>query len=406
MCFLVESLVFAVTCPSSTCDVTIDSTTAKSVAEQVIEFRRNRSFTICIDQGTYNATNGIRLNFYSFSNVVLQKNPSANGTATIKCPQYTSDGDYNGIGFANSENITVCGLSFAGCGPRTSSLYFQRSQNVQIVHSTFHHNKNSGVGIYIGKNFTIVNCTFSGSVGLQQDDPSLLLEQLLYRFGGAGLGISLRNIADSAIIVQNCTFQNNVAYKRINNTVNDSRTYQYLPFGSGAAVYIRMKNVARYSLKFVDCQFFNNTALHQGGAIAIFVLDSRDNFIEINRCKFIDNKAVGYVFLNQEYDALGGYETLDEFIREVNVNFSVDNFESFVANARNVSTKLITEAGGVAGSLQMALFGNSEFNRLCIRNSIFKRNLAFGAAGFGFILQGSLYNVNNGLNTNRVWVDR
>ena len=401
---LVETLVFAVTCPSSTCDVTINSI-AKSVAEQVIESRRNASFTICIDQGTYNATNRTSLNFHSFSNVVLQKHPSANGTAIIKCPQY-SDDDFIGLGFVNAKNITICGLSFAGCGPKTVSLFFQSSQNVQICHSTFHRNKNSGVGIHNGKNFVLVNCTFSGNVGLQQDNASYLVEFLSYRFGGAGLGISLQNISDSAITVQNCTFQNNVAYKRINNTVNDSRTYQYLPFGSGAAVYIRMKNVARYSLKFVDCQFYNNTALHQGGAIAIFVLDSRDNFIEINHCKFIDNKAIGYFLLNQEYDALSGYEALDRFIMKTNINFSVDNLEGFVANARYVSTNVITETGGIAGSLLMALYGNSEFNKLYIRNSIFKRNLAFGAAGIGFFVRGNLYSLNSGLNTNQVWVDR
>ena len=406
MCSMIlESLVFAVTCPSSTCDITIDSA-VKSVAEQVIESQRNTSFTVCIDQGTYNATNGTRLNFYNFSHVVLQKHPSAHGTATIKCPHYTSDGDYNGLGFTNTENISICDLSFAECGPKSVGLFFQRSQNVQIVHSNFHHNKNSGIGMHNGKNFTIVNCTFSWSVGLQQDDPSYLLEELLFRFGGAGLAISLERIVDSAITVRNCIFQNNIAHKRINNAADDSRTYQYLPFGNGAAVHIHIKNVARYSLQFVGCHFYNNTALHQGGAIAIFVLDSQETFIEINHCNFIDNKAIGYFLLDQEYDTSGGSENLDKFINEANVNFSVDRFEGFIANARNVSTKLITEAGGVGGSLLMALYGNSEFNRLCIRNSFFERNLAFGAAGFGYFVRENLYNVNNGVNTNQLWVDR
>jgi len=406
MCsMLLESLVFAVTCPSSTCDITINST-AKSVAERVIEYRSNTSFTICIDQGTYNATNGTRLNFYSFSHVVLQKHPSASGTATIKCPYYTSDDDYNGLGFTKSENISICDLSFVECGPKSVGLFFQRSQNVQIIHSNFYHNKNSGVGMHNGKNFTIVNCNFSESIGLQQDDPLYLVENLLYWFGGASLAISLQNITNSTTTVRNCIFQNNIALKRINNTVNDTRTYHYVPFGNGAAVFIRLKNVTHYSLQFVSCHFYNNTALHQGGAIAMFVLDSRDNFIEVNYCNFTDNKAVGYFLLNQEHDISGGSETLDKLIREVNLNFSVENFERFVANVRNIPTKSITEAGGVAGSLLMALYGNSEFNRFCIRNSIFKRNLAFGASGFGFFVRGNLYSVSNGLNTNQVWVDR
>ena len=395
----------AVTCPSSKCDVTINSTD-KSVAEWVNESGRTTSFTICISSGTYNATGGTRFNFYYFSNVVLQKHPLAKGTATIQCPNYTTNGDYNGIGFTNSENITVCDLSFTGCGPKTSSLYFQRSRNVHVVHSAFHHNKNSAVGIYIGRNFTIVNCTFSGSIGLQRDDLSLSIEHLLYRFGGAGLGISLQSITDSSITVVNCTFQDNIAYKRINTTVNDNRTYQYLPFGSGAAVYVRMQNVTRYSIKFLYCKFYNNTALHRGGAIAMFILDSRDNFIEVNHCKFIDNRAIGYFLLNQEYDTLGSYETLDKFIAETNKNFSVNNFRGLFEKTKTISIHFIVEAGGVAGSLLMAIYGNSEFNKLCIKNSIFKRNFAFGAAGFGFFIRSSLNNVSNGVNSNQVWVDR
>ena len=405
---LVESIAAGVICPTSSCDVTIDSKAINSIVsleERVIELVESQwssSLTICIYPGVYNATSGRSLNFYNFSNIVMQKDPYSDGEVTIRCPYYTSydEFEYNGLGFFNAENITICGLSFTECGSITSGLYFENSKNVQIIHSTFSRNTNTGVGINLGKNFTIINCTFAVNVGMQLDDTSYLIQDLSYKFGGTGLGISLENITDFNMVVDNCTFENNVAHKTINNSMDDERTYQYVPFGSGAAIYVRMKNAAHCSIKIIDSYFYNNTASHQGGAIAMFLTDSSNNMVEVSNCLFFDNKAIGYFLVNQEYD------DLDVFIAEVNVNFSVNNFDNFVKNARNISSKKISQTGGVAGSLLMAFYGNSEFNRLCIKDSSFKRNLAFGAAGIGFFIRGNLFNVSNGLNSNWMWVDR
>ena len=398
---LMESLVVGVICPTSTCDVTITST-AKSLAEQVIEVvepQMNNSLSICIYPDEYNATNNTTLNFYDFSNIVIQKDPSSNGEVTIRCPDRAAS-TYNGLGFFNAENIIICGLSFTGCGPLTSGVYFERSQNVKIMHSVFHHNINTGVGINFGKNFTILNCTFTKNVGIQPDDPSYLIQDLSYKFGGAGLGISLENTSGSNIVVENCTFENNIAHKTMNGSGNDTRSYHYVPFGSGAAIYIRMKNTMHCSITVTESNFYNNTASHQGGAIAIFLTDSKYNLIEIKNCTLSDNKAIGYFLVNQDYD------DLDKLMADVNINFNVDNFGDIVKNAKNVSSKEVSQTGGVAGSLLMTFYDNCEFNRLCIKDSIFRRNLAFGAAGFGFFGRSSLSNVNNGLNSNQASVDQ
>jgi len=402
---LFESFATATVCPISSCDVTIDPKSTVSLEEQVIQLVKsqwNIKLFICIYPGVYNATRGKSLNFYNFSNIALQKVPSLNESVTIRCPTYTSynESNFNGLGFFNAENITICGLSFTECGPITSGLYFESSKNVQIVQSTFHHNKHTGVGIKYGNNFTIVNCTFTMNIGLQLDNTSYLVQSLSYKFGGAGLGVSLENITHFNIVVKNCTFENNIAYKTINNSMDDERTYQYVPFGSGAAMYVRMKNAVHCSVKIVGSYFYNNTALHQGGAIALFLTDSSNNMVEVSNCIFSDNKAIGYFLVNQEYD------DVDILIAEINVNFSVNNFDNFVKNARNVSSKKISQTGGVAGSLLMAFYGSSGFNKLCIKDSSFKRNLAIGGAGFGFFIRGSLFNVKNGLNSNQIWVNR
>jgi len=406
--FLTESLVAGAICPSSICNCTINST-AKSFAEQVIDLvdcQWNRSLTIYVYPGDYKATNGTTQDFHNFSNITLQKIPFSNGEVIIRCPRYTSDGDYNGLGFFNAENILISGLSFTGCGPRTSGLFFQHSQNVQIKNSTFRHNMNSGIGINVGKNFTILNCVFYESVGMQTDKISYLIESLLFKFGGAGLGISLENISDSSIVVKNCTFQNNIAHKILYTSITDTRTYHFQPFGSGAAVYVRMKNVMNYSLQFVDCRFYNNSALHQGGAMAVFVIGSANNRLDMENCIFMDNKALGYFLLNKTHSDLDDEESLKTFVRNVNDNLNVDHFENFVTLSSNVSTTLISQAGGVAGSLLMAFYGNSEFNKLCLKNSVFERSLAFGSGGLGFFLRSNLFGVTGGLNTNQVWIDK
>ena len=388
----------AAACPGS-CDATINSTDTP-ISVQVIKLlepRENNSFTICILPGVYNASNGTQLNFYNFSNIVFQKHPSYADDVTIRCPFYSSHGDFNALGFFNSDNISICGIVFAECGPRTSALYFQTSRNVKIINSNFHHNKNSGLGIESVQNLTINSCTFSENVGLQLDNSSFLIQNPLYKYGGAGIGISLENISNSSVLIENCIFENNVAHKSLQSN-NDTRSYYYIPFGNGAGIYLRMRGVTNISINISNCQFYNNTALHQGGAIAVYILDSSYNLVKITNCTFIDNKAVGYLLSNQTTDEL------DAYIAEVNANYNVETFDDFVKSMRSIPSQLISQTGGVGGSLLVALYGVSGFNRLCIKDSTFKRNLGIASGGFGYAVRESFSNVNSGLNSNEVLV--
>ena len=406
---LVEALTTTATCPG-TCNATINSTDVP-ISEQVIKLLEphgNNSFVICISPGLYNSSSETQLDFYYFSNISIQKHPSYTDNVTIRCPHYASHGGFNGLGFFYANNIQICGLVFTKCGPKTSGLYFQVSQNVNIVNSNFHHNQNNGLGIESVKNFTIFNCTFSSNVGLQKDNLSFLIQNVLYKFGGAGVGISLQNISNSSVTIQNCTFKNNIAYKRLYER-NDTRSYHYIPFGNGGGIFLRMRNVTNVSVKISNCQFYNNTALHQGGAIVVYILDSSHNPVEITNCTFISNRAIGYLLSNQTR-AIGYLlsnqttDDLDTYIADVNANYSVKRFNDFVKNVRSVPSQLISQTGGVGGSLLMALYGISEFNRLHIKGSTFEKNLGIGASGFGYAVRESFSSVSNGLNSNEVLV--
>ena len=206
---MAELLVFTMACPSDTC--AIINSTETSLAMQVIDILKNRpigndSFTFYIQPGTYNSTNGTRMVFFNFTNIILQKDPKFSGEVIIQCPNFTDIGDFNSIGFFNSSDISIIGLTFTKCGQKAFGAYFENVSNVYIVNSNFHRNRNNGLGIRSGTNVSIINCTFESSVGLQNDSINLLVQNVSYIFGGAGLGIALQDTINTTITVENCTF--------------------------------------------------------------------------------------------------------------------------------------------------------------------------------------------------------
>ena len=403
---LSELLVATAACPSDTC--AIINSTETSIAMQVHNLlkarQQNNSFTFYIWPGTYNATNGTQSNFFYFSNITLQKDPEFSGEVIIQCPNLTDVGDHNSLGFNNCTDISIIGLTFTRCGQKTFGSYFENVNNLYVIDSTFHRNLNNGLGIRSGANVSIINCTFENSVGLQNDSTEFLIQQMTNIYGGASLGISLQDTTNTSITVENCTFENNVALKSISYDENDSRPYNYIPFGSGGGIYISLNNVTDVTISIINCYFYNNTALHQGGGIVTYITASYDNVVEVVDCKFIENKAIGFPLFNQIGRPI---PDIDNFVTEINNKFNVESFNVSITDAlSDVPSETVQQRGGFGGAIIVNFFRECERNKILVNRSVFKENLAVGSAGIGIFIWESLSDVSNanGINSNRAWI--
>ena len=406
---LVEVLAVTMACPNDTCAVI--NCTKTPLATQVIKAlqdkqKNNDSFTFYIHPGTYDATNGDETHFYNFSNITLQKHPKSdsNSEVIIQCPIFT-DVDNNGIGFIDSHDISIIEITFAKCGQKTYGCYFSNINNVHIINSTFRLNWNNGVGISSGRGISVINCTFEKNIGLQNDDKSYLVQNMSNVFGGPSLGISIQNANNTSVVVEHCTFSGNVALKNISQSENDSRIYNNIPFGNGGGICIRLNNVMGVTVTIRNCIFNGNIALHQGGAIAAFMIASRDNRVEIIQCHFIGNKAIGYPLYEQINSNITDYDTFTDDIKK---NFTKKNFIASIQEALSrISTEEIQETGGYGGAVIINILRECEYNRILI-DSIFEQNLAMGAAGVGIFMWEALpntgLNTDNSINSNIVWI--
>ena len=392
-------------CPSDTCAVISSNET--SIATQVIDTlkarrQNNDTFTFYIQPGRYNSTNGTQANFYYFSNITLQKDPKLPGEVIIQCPNITDVGDYNSLGFNDCNDISIIGLTFTECGQKSFASYYENVSNLNIIDSTFRRNQNDGLGIRSGANVSIANCTFERSVGLQNDSTQFLIQQVTNIYGGASLGIALQDTTNTTITVENCTFRNNLALKRISYDESETRPYNYIPFGNGGGIYISLNSVTAVKIRIANCHFYNNTALHQGGGIVAYMTASYGNTLEVVDSDFIGNKAIGYPLFNRIKKSIPNY---DEFIEEINHNFSTQNFNVFNRDALlHISSETILVTGGFGGALTVNFLRDCEFNNILIKRSTFSKNLAVGAAGVGVFTRDAQSSSSTGVNSNRAWI--
>ena len=407
VCIILVAGLLAVTmaCPSDTCAVISSNET--SIATQVIDKlkarrQNNDSFTFYIQPGRYNSTNGTQANFYYFSNITLQKNPKLSGEVIIQCPNITDVGDFNSLGFNHCTDISIIGLTFTECGQKSFASYYENVSNVNIIDSTFRRNRNNGLGIRSGTNISIINCTFERSVGLQNDSAEFLIQQVTNIYGGASLGIALQDTINTTITVENCTFRNNLALKSISYYENESRPYNYIPFGNGGGIYISLNSVANVRIRIANCHFYNNTALHQGGGIVAYMTASYGNTVEVVDSDFIGNKAIGYPLFDRIKKPISNY---DEFIEEINSNFSTQNFDVSIRDALlHVTSETIIVTGGFGGALTVNFLRDCEFNNVLVKGSTFSKNLAIGAAGVGVFTRDAQSSSSNGVNSNRALI--
>ena len=351
---------------------------------------RNSGFiTIFVLSGNYTTTNGNLNNFIAFHNVSILKHPNSSDPAYIMCPDFVKV-SHNGIGFENSVNILVSGLSFLKCGTTTAGLYFYNTVNLTIADSTFHHNVENGIQIVSGNNINIINCHFYRNVGLQPDNSSrLITKSNINATGGVGLGLLLANMSNVSLSVVNCTFTDNISYRTVNFS-NDTRPFAFIPSGSGGGLDIQMDKITNLYAQVIDCNFYRNTAIHQGGGIVVTVVDSVNTTINVSGSNFIGNKALGHFLRN--FNGTVDFNHIDAFIDDVNSNFS--NVSEMLLNTSNSYADLYS-SGGFGGAIAMSLYENAAYNELLVTDSYFSENLAIFAGSIGFVVRDSLSGVDS-----------
>lgn len=373
----------------------------KSFAEQVIDIANqynNNSITIFVKPGSYDSTNGSHLNFINFTNIIITKDPNDSGTVDIICPpENLTLAPFNAIGFNKGYNISISKLSFSRCGPRSAGIHISGVTNLEIFDSTFHHNTDNGLQMVSCNNIVVRNCYFHSSVGLQPDVNSNLFSTIIFDpSGGVGIGAYFRDQVNVRISVDNCTFENNIAYKRPNyNPDTEGRPYGFIPFGNGGGVYLQFNQVTNLSASISNTKFYNNSAIHQGGAIAMISLDSVNCLVDVFRCEFIGNRALGN-FLRSRSETIIDFDT-DSFIQKIDQVFTtiIDSITEFPLSG-----------GGIGSGISASLYGSSEFNELRVRNSKFADNWAVISGAIVLLIRSSLTMVENGVNTNNAIIKK
>ena len=384
----------------------------KSFAEQVIEAGKQcsyRSFTILAYAGNYNATNGILMNFVNFVNVTIKKHPENSMPVNILCPEISVDENhFNGIGFENSMDIEILGINFMNCGVVTSGLYFKNTVNLVIRDSTFHHNTDNGLQFVFGNNFTIINCSFYSNIGLQPDHLSDLITRDVLRIRGVALGMSFEDQNNINVTIKACNFTNNVAYKPPDyNRTNETRPYGFIPFGNGGGIYLKLNRVNGSFINILNSSFYNNTAIHQGGAIVMIPVNSANNTMNIFGCTFVGNKVLGFLLRNFNVTVNEtSVSTIESFINEVNNNFSITRLSPDFLRSLSLDRLIMRPTGGSGGAIAVSLYGSVEYNVLRVSTSRFIENGAILAGAIDFIVRGLLSQVKDGIDSNQAFINK
>ena len=395
-------IVWSLNCTDRTCFITTGGRSFSEQVHEIAEHHSNANFTVIVHQGMYNSTNGSIMNFINFQHVTISKHLSE-GFVVIACPIASRNcSSINGIGIENSEDITISGLNFTKCGPNSSGLYIMNSTNVLITNSSFHHNIGNGLQIVFGNSIIITHCDFFSNVATQLDSLSDLINTDL-RNRSTGLGIFLSNQSNVKIVIEGCTFTNNIAYKTEDyDPDNETRPYGFIPSGNGGGVYMQLIGVQNSCISISSCDFAKNKAINQGGALVLLPVDSNGNTLDISNCRFIENRVLGYS-LSSRKDTVDRLH-VDDFINTINSYFSSNDLD--LKSLNNLSFSDLRSTGGSGGAISVSLFGTVENNKLYVRNTYFLNNTAFAAGSISFVVNGLLSNISDGVDSNQAFIDK
>ena len=254
----------------------------------------------------------------------------------IKCDlRFGKYSNGSGFVFRYNKNVILVGFTMQKCGLYYyNSVYYGANIQVMLFFWTYNinitqvmFNDSVGVGLVLQEAsffFSIVDCHFSNNLCYNCHDDLITAQkkEMVTRSTGNCIGGGLHIYQKAATIkkvsIIRCQFSNNVA------------NYD------GGAIMVAIDDNPNFVFQVINCTFFHNKAVHNGGAIGISVsqnpnLNINGSSISFYNCKFKNNKA-------NRGGAMAILVPLEGIIRELNKYNITFHDCSFIDNEAHMGT--------------------------------------------------------------------
>ena len=84
----------------------------------------------------YNYGTENEINISNARNLLIEKMPNMSGRVIFNCSSY-NESEYNNLAFYDAKNITISGITFEECGPKSAAMFMENCTGLQISECTF-----------------------------------------------------------------------------------------------------------------------------------------------------------------------------------------------------------------------------------------------------------------------------
>lgn len=295
------------------------------------------NFEVLLEDGVHDLTRGIGM--IENQNATLRA--VNRGMARVRCENFpnTEPRNFDNMYLCNSTGVLFAGILFEMCGPVASNVFISDSSDIRFENCTFTNNEGAPLRVQFSNDIQLVNTDFlnnTNKIPAEPDEGETSIEELYQSITTAGGFTYFNREAESNILIQGCRFADNSANM---NDPNNTRPVLLKANGHGGAILIRLAGVQDSTITIQDCQFVNNFAQVDGGAVYFSISEN----VRKNSISFINTK-----FVNNEVDiASGGAVSINSF------NISYDN----TINVTDCHFEL--NVGNAGGAFSVALYNSN-----------------------------------------------
>ncbi|CAI8022052.1 hypothetical protein GBAR_LOCUS12976 [Geodia barretti] len=254
------------------------------------------NLTIYVGAGIYRPANQDAIGIIDSRNVQLIG--AGVGQTVFWCGLYGEEDtacSYMNFQIRNSKYVYLSNMTFTRCGPITSAVYISSSDYVVVKDCQFRDNISPPLLVHNTSPFVLYRTTFTNNHPQELNES--VTSDTCYSSGGVdnffldnrtssgGLSQYSEN-GPTLLYIERCVFVDNNA--RPDDTVSLPR--QSKGYGHGAAANIRLSNSSNGQVCIKSCEFEDNQAEAQAGAVGLTVGGpSTRNNIELLNCTFFNN---------------------------------------------------------------------------------------------------------------------
>ena len=407
-----STIIYVATNGTHNDDCGMESSPCKNLTYAIHHINNRSSVAVYIKQGQYELLASPETTFNnSGKDITIKKD--GEGVVEIVCREPGA-----GLTFIKSEDITISGLIFNGCGVEHSStsydfnnhsedinfltskvaLYFEGCSSIALDYVTIKNSLGIAVQIYytLGTNY-ITNSVFidnPGQYGVKNGGGVYI--EFPYCFPGdtacnkqtTQLPTSL--VSNSEYIISGCQFIRNTAKNEISSEIYVLPLKLYhIAFGQGGGLSVFFKgNASNNHITIEKCSFSNNRAVYGGGIYLDLQDSSYNNSIVVTGGNVFSSNTVqqsgGGAYFSYFFHPNSGHVLGNSFLLEnasFNDNYALNGGAMFYIATRQAS------------------ISDSSANTLALVNCNYSNNIArIGAAihltQFHGVSKGLLYQVN------------